>query len=58
MPLNVKLLREIQDERWENYEWVDAEVSFFFSFCPTPCLPGYLTTIYRQKTRGLHTKRT
>jgi DNA-directed RNA polymerase len=29
VPANVKLLKEIQDERWENYEWIDAEVSAF-----------------------------
>lgn len=58
VPPNVKLLREIQDERWEHYEWVDAEVSFLFFWVHPLVFRVYLTTVYRQKTRGPHMKRT
>lgn len=58
VPPNVRLLREIQDERWENYEWVDAEVSSCFVGYTSWYSAFLLTTIYRQKTRGTHMKRT
>lgn len=29
---NLDLLKQMQDEKWRDYEWVDAEVSFFFFF--------------------------
>jgi len=27
VPANLELLKKIQEERWETYEWVDAEVN-------------------------------
>ena len=29
---NLDLLKQMQDEKWGRYEWVDAEVGFSFSF--------------------------
>lgn len=34
VPPNVKLLRDIQDEQWEYYTWIDAEVRLSLSLSP------------------------
>lgn len=51
---NLELLKKMQDEKWDTYEWVDAEVSHYPSLPSILCCA--LTHIIRLRNPGRHMK--
>lgn len=47
VPGNLELLKKMQDERWETYDWVDAEV---YTIPPLSLLPeGYFVLVRKNE---------
>lgn len=55
---NLDILKQMQDDKWETYDWVDAEVYIAYILFLYPCFSSMANHHHRPRTHGRPTKTT